>query len=110
MEPIQFIGVKELDNVQQTIVNKLSTEYYDKIQRELKNLTSIVVHVKAYEKEGKKSKFSIHLRAIAPTKIFESTKAADWDLARALHKAFKDLERQILHTIKQDVTYKKPYF
>lgn len=110
MEPIQFIGVNELDEPQKALVNKLSTEYYDKIQRSLKNLTSLVIHVKQYEKEGKKSKFSIHIRAIAPTRIFESTKASDWDLTRTLHKAFKDLERQIEHVIKQNATYRKPYF
>lgn len=109
MEPIQIVGISELDSAEKNIVNDLANLYYGKIQRALHNLTSMVVHVKVYEKGGSKRKFSIHIRAIAPTRIFQSTKASDWDLARTLHKAFKDLENQIRHVFKDDVSYKKPY-
>ena len=99
-EQIQFIGVNELNEEEQAVVNTLSTEYYDKIKRSLKNLTSMVVHIKLYKKEGSQKKYSIHVRVIAPTKMIESDKAADWDLARTLHKAFKNIEREIEHIFK----------
>lgn len=105
-EVIQFIGVKELSPEEQAIVNTLSTEYYQKIKRSLKNLTSLAVHVKTYKKEGSKKKYSINIRAIAPTKIIESKMAADWDLARTLHKAFKNIEHEIEHKLK--VSSQKP--
>lgn len=98
-EVIQFIGVNELSEDEQLIVNTLATEYYGKIKRALKNLTSMAVHVKTYKKEGAKKKFSINIRAIAPTGIFESKMAADWDLARTLHKAFKNIEHEIEHKL-----------
>lgn len=101
-EIIQFVGVKKLPAEDQARVHALSTEYHFTIQRQLKNLTSLIIHVKEYKKEGKRHKYSIHVRAVAPTQIFESTKAADWDLSRTLHKAFKDLEREIQHQLHTD--------
>lgn len=111
-EVIQFIGVKELSPEEQTIVNTLSTEYYQKIKRSLKNLTSLVVHIKSYEKSGKeekKKKYSVHIRAIAPTHMIESKRAADWDLARTLHKSFKNVEHEIEHRLKTSSQKPKAY-
>ncbi len=104
MQPIQCTGTEELDEMEKSIVNKLANEYYQKIARSLKNITSLQIHIKTYEDENKsrkekQRKFSIHAKAIAPTSIFASTKAHDWDLARTLHKAFKDLENEIEHRL-----------
>jgi protein-tyrosine phosphatase len=112
MEPIQFIGLNELDEVDQDMVQTLTTEYYDKIQRELKNLTSLVVHIKSAEKEGHRHRYDVTVRAEAPTRIFESSKspqAACWDLASALHNAFKNLEREITHAFHGERGWKKDY-
>jgi ribosome-associated translation inhibitor RaiA len=96
MEPIQFIGLNALEDVDQQMVQTLTTEYYDKIQRELKNLTSLVIHIKTAAKEGHRHRYEVTVRAIAPTRVFESS-SEDWDLATSLHKTFKDLEREIQH-------------
>ncbi len=103
-EVIQYIGVSELKPEEQQTVNSLATEYYQKLKRTIKNFTSITVHIKTHSKGGGREKFSVHLKLVAPTRIFESTKAVDWDLARTLHKAFNDLENEIkdkLHTDNQ---------
>ena len=100
-EVIQFIGVSDLNAEEQAIVNALSTEYYQKIKRSLNNLTSLAVHVKVHSKEGSKKKFAIRIRAIAPTSIIEAKLAHDWDLARTLHKAFENIEKEIEHKFKK---------
>ena len=51
-EQIQFVGVSKLPPEEQQIVNDLATEYYEKIKRSVKNLTSLVVHIKEYSKTG----------------------------------------------------------
>ena len=102
MEKIQIIGIDELDEKEIEIVNKLANEYYDKIQREIKNITSLVIHIKKLSKSGSKPKYTLHTRAVAPTRMFETDKSSDWDLARTLHKGFKDLERQIQHRLHSD--------
>ncbi|MFC1741315.1 hypothetical protein ACFL3V_02160 [Nanoarchaeota archaeon] len=96
MEAIQFIGLNELEQTDQDMVNTITTEYYGKIQRALKNITSLVIHIKPHAKEGHRHRYEVHVRAVAPTRIFES-KTEDWDLAVSMHKVFKDLESEIGH-------------
>jgi len=62
------------------------------------------------DKEKKRKKFSIKVRVMAPTHVFESKHASDWDLARTLHKAFKNIEHEIEHRLKvsdQDIHPKR---
>src|SRR3972149_9039288 len=88
---IQYVGVSALSPEEQDTVNTLTTEYYEKIKRSLHNETNLVVHVKLHNAEGNRRKYSMHVRAQAPTKQqFESCNADDWDLPRTLHKAFTD--------------------
>ena len=108
MEPIQVIGIDLLDDVERGIVNKLVNEYYQKIFRELKNITEVTVHVKAHSKGGKRKKFDIRVKAIAPTRIFEAQES-DWDLARTLHRVFKNIEREIQHRLRTDSQHRKSY-
>jgi hypothetical protein len=107
MENIQFIGLKEIDPVDQVMVRKLCSEYYPKIDRALKNLRSVVVHIKPYTKGGARPKYSMHVRAIAPTRIFETDKVAAWELSKALRMAFDDLEKEIRHAFHDEKRPKK---
>ncbi len=99
MAEIEFVGVSKLDEGEKQTVNKLSTFYYDKYLRVLGKQTAIKVDVKTYDKEGNRKKFAVHLRTMTAKKTFECD-AADWDLARTLHKVFKDMERVIEHQFK----------
>ncbi len=101
-EVIQFTGVNGLNQEQKRLLSKISTEYYQKIKQQLHNETNITVHIKAYNKTGSRCKYSIHIKAIAPTKTFVSTKAVNWDFSTTLHKAFKDLEMAIKKGLKED--------
>ncbi|HLF55200.1 MAG TPA: hypothetical protein VI612_05800 [Candidatus Nanoarchaeia archaeon] len=103
-EVIQFIGVKDLSSEEQETVQRLTTENYEKIKRKLHNLTNMTVHVKCYQKEGDKKKYSMHVKVAAPTHVFDSSNADDWELPRALHKAFEDIMHQIQHRMHTDVT------
>lgn len=96
---VQFIGLKDLEQVEQDMVNTISAEYFEKIKRGLKNLVKLVVHIKKVNKGGKQSHFWVKVRAEAPTAIIESEQD-DWDLARVLHKVYKNIERQIDHKFK----------
>jgi len=106
MEIIQFTGLNDLTESDQSRVRDLSSEHYSKIKRALKNITSLAVHIKMHKKEGSKHKFSVHVKAIAPTVMFTSTKAVDWDIARVMHKAFNDIEQEIKHRFHSDATFR----
>lgn len=100
MEPIQIIGMDEIeDDIDRETVNKIINIYYGKIQRSLKNVTSVSLHVKAHSKGGKAKKWDLRVKVIAPTKVFESQES-DWELARTLHRVFKNIEREIEHYFK----------
>ena len=101
MEPIQVVGIGLLDEQEKSIANKLVNEYYQKISRELKNTVSVTIHIKTHTKGGKRKKFDVRVKVSAPTRIFESQES-DWDLARTLHKVFKNMERQIKHRLHSD--------
>ncbi|MFC1753253.1 hypothetical protein ACFL96_07655 [Thermoproteota archaeon] len=101
-EIIQYIGLNDLDPVDQEMVKKLVDEYSYKVKRVLHNVTSLVLHIKRHSKGGNRDRIEISLRALAPTRIFEVGKTEDWDLARAVHKAFKDILREIEHEYKQN--------
>lgn len=109
MEPIQIIGIKDLDEMEIESVNRIANRYYGKIQRQIKNTASLVVHIKSYEKEGKQRKYAIHVKVIAPAGIFTSTKAVDWNLEKALHKSFEEVEKRIQHSLHTDNQHKKTY-
>ena len=108
-EIIQFIGVKDLEPMEQETVQRLSTENYEKIKRDLKNITSLKVHVKLHKKEGERKKYSIRLLAEFPGRAIESKRAHDYELPRALHKAFNDIRTQIHHKMHTDTGWDKPY-
>lgn len=106
MDPIQFIGTKELDEAERELVNKLANEYYEKIARSLKNLSSIVLDLKLYDKAGKRQKYSLHIRINGPFRTIEAS-AFDWDLARVVHEAFKAVENEIKHIFHTDISVER---
>ena len=103
-EVIQFVGVSDLSAEEQATVNSITTEHFEKIKRDLQNITNMTVHVKCYQKEGGRKKYSMHVKVAAPTRIFDSSNADDWELPRALHKAFEDIRHQIQHRLHTDST------
>lgn len=109
-EFVQFVGLRKLNTSEQRTVSQLSTKYCEKLQRLADNVRGLTVHVKTYEKEGARKKYSIHVRVKSPTRaIIESCRGHDFDLRRALHKAFTDLIEQAKHYWRKDTTRKKAY-
>ena len=98
--PIQYIGLGNIGPSERRILDTLSSEYYDKIQRSLKNITSVVIQIKVHSKNNSKKKWSINMRVIAPTRIIESDNAVDWDFARTLHKSFNQILQELEHTFR----------
>jgi hypothetical protein len=100
-ELIQYVGVKDLSDEERGIVNRLTSDYFDKVKRAFSDLSKLVVHIKSYAGGGKRKKFSMHLRALSPLGIIESCKTHDWDLPRVLHKSFNDVLGQIDHFLRK---------
>lgn len=101
MEPVQIIGMEEInDKFEKATIDKICNEYHEKIQRVLKDIASVTLHIKKHTKGGK-AKWDMRVRVNAPSNMFEAQES-DWDLARALHKVFQNIEREIQHKLKVD--------
>lgn len=96
MVDIQYIGVNELKDNEKEIVDALSVKHSERIERSLDGITSFRVHLKVYEKEGNRNKFSITIHIVGKGKVFRSS-ASGWDLPKALHQSYLDIEKQIEH-------------
>lgn len=94
---IQYVGLEKLDidDFTKKWAQKIASYYAEKISFLVKNEFSMVVHIKEYKKSGKSHKFSIHARVSFPGGTVSSGKSHDWDLRRALHKSFRDLEHRL---------------
>jgi len=95
----------KLNQTENLILDKLLKEYEVKIKRQLKNEADIVVHIKVHEKEGNRKKYNIHID-VANSIRFGAT-ADDWDLARAVHKVFKNIMNEIEHKLHVSDQYDK---
>ena len=102
----QTIGFDSLDERELAHFDKLFSEYSKKIERKLKKISAFIINVKAYRKSGSRKKFSVHVRVVAPTKIFEA-EAYDWDFRRVLHKVFNKLEEEIEHRFRVSDEHKR---
>jgi hypothetical protein len=101
---LEFTGLRELEPLEQTIVKGISQEYFPIIQREVHNDIDVLVHVKAYNKGGKRSKYSVHLKLIYAGNVLDVNKVHDWDLPRGVHESFVALLNMAKHKFRGDVT------
>jgi len=108
MDHVDIIGIENLEDEEKGTFNKLVNEYHEKVQRELKNITSLTVHLKVHSKGGKAKKYDIRIKALAPTRIFEAQES-EWDLAKVLHKVFGNIIREIQHRLRTDSQRPKSY-
>ena len=102
MEQIQVIGMKDLDDMEIDAINRIAKHYYPKIQRELRDDVSMIIHVKNYQKGGKYWNYSVHTRIISSKNFFASTKAHDKHINTALRMAFDDIIHQLHHRLHTD--------
>lgn len=88
---MEFTGLKELEPLEQTIVKGIAQEYFPVLQQRVHNDIDLLVHVKAYNKAGNRSKYSIHLKLIYAGNVIDVNKAHDWDLPKGVNEAFVSL-------------------
>lgn len=111
MDMIEFAGLENLSHLDPINLSKferICVNNAEKLERILDNLTKIKIHIKATHKAGAQRKYEMDIKAISPSKVFAGT-AIEWDIEKATHMCFKDIEKQITHHFKNDVSYRKSY-
>ena len=100
--PLQYVGLKDLTIDEQEAVQKQAQEHHTKLQKFMPKLLSMTVHVKAHEKAGNRKQYEVHLRLDIPgVGLIDSCKSQDWELAKAMHRSYEELEHQLEHRIKK---------
>ena len=102
---LQFVGLKELrlTEHQRQVLEKTCEIEAGKLQRQITDRFTVVLHCKVYAKEAKQQKFSVHLKVEFPGGLI-SVSADDWDFDAALHQTFDKAETSLQHKFKN----KKP--
>ena len=95
MKRIKIKGDDLLNRDEKVILDKLTDEYLNKIQRKFQN-SLLEVHIKVYDKDGQRKKFSLNVHLIS-TKGNIDASDADWDFSRVLHKVFNKILNEIEH-------------
>lgn len=93
---IQFIGLNKLEDLEKDTFQTLTSKYYNKIKRIPREITSLTIHIKQHRKSHHVSRYSLHIKLVVPSKVFEVEKT-EWGLTKLLHKSFNALENELLH-------------
>jgi acetoin utilization protein AcuB len=88
------LGEDEIDLLKEIVSNEAS-----KLQRNIKNEFHLTVHLKVYEKDGNKQKYSINMRIEGIGKILSVTQD-DWDWIVALRKTFENARNNLKKQLK----------
>ena len=99
MKKIVYKGIHKLNNQEEKKLNVLAKEYFEKIKLVLKDLNSIQVNVDTHHTEGKRKKYELNIKAIAPSNVLR-TQVDEWDLAKTTHKGFKKIIKEAQHKTK----------
>jgi len=92
---IQFIGLKILDEEELSILNRIVKDEKGKLEIEVPD-SKLIIQVKKYNKEGKRSKYSLQAKLNNPNTRF-AAQSDEWELSKAVHKVFDKLGTEIHH-------------
>ncbi len=100
---VKYVGLKHLTPLELRDVMRITEAAHKRLRRDFP-AALFLVDVKEHNIRGKRKKFSVRLRLEGPRTVILSAKQSDWDLPKALHKAIANLEQEVRHRFKQDVT------
>jgi len=98
-ENITILGLDDFDSKEKNKIIDYTNKYSEKIFRDVKGL--LILHCKKHDKEGKRVKYSLHVKIETPT-ISIRVKDDDWILATALNKVFNKVENRAQHKFKTE--------
>jgi len=105
MPDIIYRGLRKVGNMEIRDIKTQSEKEFKKIKREIKGNKNakLFIDVHKAEKAGNRYKYSIHLRVECPT-ILLTASHADFDLLRALHRAYDNIKTETTHKFKRENT------
>jgi len=107
---IKFVGLNslQLEPYQKYNLKKIASNESFKLQRQIHNDFSLVLHLKEYEKEGTRQKYAVNLRVEFPGQIV-AVSQDDWDPETAMRKTFDNAKNKLKKKFSGDISGKKYY-
>ena len=106
MEKLQFIGTDDLDGEEMITLTKLAKKYHENAEKMTKTELGMSVHVKTYQKENSKKKYSVTGKIVGAPTLFRAS-SSGWKLNDCMHKVGLRLEHEIEHRIKKSSYFSK---
>lgn len=95
-QQITYKGLRNLDSFDISKIQTLVDKNFPKIQRNFSN-AHLTVDIKKAAIRGKRARYTVILRVSAPTKVILTAKHTDWELERAVHRAFDNIKSESSH-------------
>ena len=107
---IRFVGLNEVGLLahQKEAVQKIASNEAFKLQREIQDNFSMVVHLKEYSKSGRERKYSVSLRVDAPGQSITVTDF-DWRVETAIHKIFENAKNALKRKLKMEKSRRRVF-
>ncbi len=102
---ITYVGLKNLDSFDISKVQTIVGRCFPKIQRHFSN-AALIVNIKIADVTGNRKRYTVSLRVLAPNPIL-SAEHMDWELQRAVRRAFDGLENEARHKFKVGVVNRR---
>lgn len=106
-----FVGLNELDPMDQAKVKDIIYKEFEQLARELKTIESLKIHFKRYKK-GVNDKWAVEMTINAhthPIVVSHIREAARWDVVACIHQLMENARKEIMHKFKLGTSYDKPY-
>ncbi len=97
MPTIQVVGKEKIEKEK---IERVISNHYKRINKKIKNIISLKVHVKVHSKGGKRKKWDFRVKLTTTKGNFEAQES-DWNLTKALHKVFTNIEKEVKHKLKE---------
>ncbi len=105
---VNYIGLSKLNLQphQKASIERIVSTEAPKLERLVNNKFNLAIHLKSYDKAGKKQKFSVHMRVEHPGKLITCSDD-DWKIESALHKVFDHAENALRGRFHSDSNQRK---
>ncbi len=90
---IEASGIPDLDEFEKSIIQSSLIGAFDKMQPRQSGEILLHAHFKEHESEGKRAKYTVHLKLVSPGKTFVASEVG-WKPVDVLQKTIKALERE----------------
>ncbi len=107
---IRFVGLNDVGLLayQKEAVQKIASNEAFKLQREIQDQFSMVVHIKEYSKGDRERKYSVSLRVDAPGQSI-TVSQFDWRIETALRKTFDNAKNALKRKLKMEKSRRRVF-